>query len=274
MVRARTIRWRATGRCQTQCNEAVLYGRNSLLNSEKVMPRSARVVLPGQPHHVTHRGNNRCMIFLDNDDHSNCMHLLAEYAPNAGCKIHVYALMGNHIHLLVTPDDADGLEHFMHGFAMTYAKHFNRRYGRTGTLWEQRYASCAVDSDRYFISCSNYIEMNAVRAAIVANPADYRWSSFHCNALGVRDQLVTPHALYENLAKSPERRRERYLALFSNHLDPADLVAIRAATRSRTLLGSEKFRCEAESLLGRSLTRKPRGGDRKSRNALSGVSPD
>jgi putative transposase len=227
------------------------------------MPRTARVVLPGQPHHITHRGNNRCPIFLDEEDSQNCMELLLKHGPTAECETHAYAFMGNHIHLLVTPSEADGLERYMHGFAMNFARYFNGRYGRTGTLWEGRYASCVIESTRYFFRCIRYIELNPVRASLVVQPAQYRWSSFQCNALGVHDPLVTPHRLYQSLAKSPELRRDRYLALFDEHLDRDDLDAIRAATTSRSILGSEDFRLEAEFILGRPLSRKKRGGNRK-----------
>lgn len=228
------------------------------------MPRAARVVLPGVPHHVTHRGNNRMRIFDDDQDCLVFRQLVLNYSKKLGCDVHSYVLMGNHVHLLVTPREPNSLSRFMQRVAMMYSRYFNKRYGRTGCMWEGRYGSSVIESARYYFTCCRYIELNPVRAQLAANPLEYRWSSFHRNALGTYDPLITPHSLYDALSENPRVRFARYQAIFSSHLDSHDIKAIRSATSSGAFVGGDNFRSILESALGRSLFRNRHGGDRRS----------
>jgi REP element-mobilizing transposase RayT len=148
-----------------------------------VMPRHARLELPGTPLHITQRGVNRCAIFLDDDDRCHFLRLLRERAAISEVAIHAYVMMGNHVQLLATAAraGAGAVARMMHGVCMCYVQTFNRRHGRTGTLWEGRYKSCLVDSERYLLTVYRYIELNPVRAAMVDLPEHYRWSSVQAN---------------------------------------------------------------------------------------------
>ncbi len=140
------------------------------------MARLPRPDLAGIPQHIVQRGNNRLPCFLDDEDRQRYLQLLLEALGRFGCRLHAYVLMDNHVHLLMTPGEAGAVSRLMHTFARNYAGLFNHRHGRSGTLWEGRYKSCLVDSDGYFLACSRYIELNPVRAWMVAEPADHPWS--------------------------------------------------------------------------------------------------
>ncbi|MEP6779637.1 MAG: transposase [Gemmatimonadaceae bacterium] len=183
------------------------------------MSRQHRSIIPGNPLHITQRGNNRSSMFHDLSDYHYCMELLGKSSKKYGCAVHAYVLMGNHLHLLLTPEDRDGPARMMQSVGLNYVRYFNRRNERTGTLWEGRYRSKSIHSERYFLACSRYIELNPVRALLAEHPSKYRWSSFHSNANGKHDPLIRPHDIYQNLDVTIEGRQARYLALFAMHLD-------------------------------------------------------
>ena len=122
--------------------------------------------------------------------------------------------MTNHVHLLMTPETETGVSQLMQALGRYYVRYINNLYSRTGTLWEGRYKSTLVDSDNYFLIVSRYIELNPVRADVVAEPSKYPWSSYQQNARGKLNELITPHPLYLALAKTDKTRQKRYAALF------------------------------------------------------------
>ena len=201
------------------------------------MPRPLRFVLPGHTLHLIQRGNNRAACFVDDDDRERYLAALHRASNRARCAIHAYVLMSNHTHLLVTAEDASAAARMMQSLGPAYVRSFNWRHGRTGTLWEDRYRSGLIDSERYFLQCSRYIETNPVRAGMVQEPGAYRWSSFRSNAQGEFDALVRPHAVYLALGGGASARREAYRALFDTPLDSILLDAIRSATRYGVALG-------------------------------------
>lgn len=142
------------------------------------MPRKAREVLAGYPHHVILRGLNRQSIFLQSDDFQKFMDLVFQREQSTNLQIHAYVLMDNHVHLLVTPLDVQALSAFVKSFSQKYVQYFNFRYKRTGTLWEGRFKSYPIKDDAYALACQRYIELNPVKAKMVAHPRDYLWSSY------------------------------------------------------------------------------------------------
>lgn len=139
--------------------------------------------------------------------------------------------MTNHLHLLATPEDAAAVGQCIQSFGVRYARYFNERYGRTGTLWEERYFSEVIDSELYFFQCSRYIELNPVRANIVQNPEEFSASSFRRNALGEADTIVSPHPLYQALAQSAAERATAYRFIFKDHLELVDAQRERLSTK-------------------------------------------
>ena len=228
------------------------------------MARPPRIVVPGQPLHIIQRGNNRQSCFFADDDYRFYLAILKDAADRYGCRVHAYVLMTNHVHLLLTPDSVEAPSLMLQSVGRRYVRYVNAVYRRSGTLWEGRYKSTLIDSERYLFTCSRYIEFNPVRARRVEDPGVYQWSSYRFNADGLADALVSPHPLYEQLGDNPASRRAAYRALFSNHVDARELDAIRGATETGAVLGNDRFRSEIESALHRRVDRQPHGGDRKS----------
>jgi putative transposase len=215
------------------------------------MPRRARLNLPGIPWHVVQRGNNRGACFFESKDYRYYLAVLREQAARFGCAIHAYVLMTNHVHLLLTPTAAESAGGLMKSLGQHYTQFVNRKYGRTGCLWEGRFKSCLTRDERYVLNCYRYIEFNPVRAGIVGHPRDYAWSSYMCNGEGAVDALITRHEHYSALGLTDESRQAAYRQLLSRALDDASLAEIRAATKGNVVLGGQRFQEEMAQLLRR-----------------------
>lgn len=223
------------------------------------MARLPRYVLPGQPQHVIHRGNNRQAVFAGDDDYRFYRACLGEAANKHQCEIHAYVLMTNHVHLLVTPHTEAGIGKMMQSLGRRYVQYFNDTYQRTGTLWEGRYRATLVDAERYLLSCYRYIELNPVRAQIVKHPRDYPWSSYRHHADAREDPLVVDHKRYLALHRNAEQRRMAYRALFRSRLDEQTLDEIRNTLNKGWVLGGERFKEDVASLVQRRVQPLPKG---------------
>ena len=200
------------------------------------MARRARLFLSGVPLHLIQRGHNRDACFLAEVDRLVYLNMLRECAEKAGCAIHAYVLMTNHVHMLLTPAEPVAGSRMMKALSQRYVQYFNRRHQRSGTLWEGRYRSCIVENEYYFLTCQRYIELNPVRAAIVSHPGAYTWSSYSSNADGVSDSLITPHDAYRRLAPEPIDRQAAYRALFTDEIDFDVISLLRRATNANSTI--------------------------------------
>jgi putative transposase len=219
------------------------------------MPRRARLSLPGIPWHIIQRGNNRSVCFQAEADYQFYLHYLEEFAGEFGCEVHAFVLMTNHVHLLLTPERADSAALLMKHLGQRYVQYINRTYQRSGSLWEGRFRSCLTQSERYVLACYRYIELNPVRAGMVAKPQDYRWSSYHANGQGKGSTLITAHEEYRRLGRTEVERREAYRALFRAHVDQELVEQIRSATNGNFALGDGRFQKRIEQALGRRVVR-------------------
>lgn len=233
------------------------------------MPRRPRIALAGFPLHIIQRGNNRATCFFSDEDRGAYLYWLKRYAECFGIAIHAWVLMTNHVHLLVTPNAPGAASRAVQALGRRYVRYVNRAHGRTGTLWEGRFRACAVHAPEYLFRCMQYIELNPVRAAMVDEPGEYRWSSYRRNALGFDDQLVSQHPLYSALAATKEAQRLAYRALFDAPIDAPMLAHIRSATAAGHLLAGERATKAVEAAEGRRLGPAPRGRPRK--NDKNGV---
>jgi putative transposase len=202
------------------------------------MPRVARAIVPDIAVHVIQRGNNRGACFFGDADYAAYLRFLGRFAPRCGCSIHAYCLMTNHVHLLVTPHAAEACARLMKSLGQHYVQYVNRARKRSGTLWEGRFRSSLVATERYALACYRYIELNPVRAGLVAAPRDYRWSSFSANAIGDADGLLSPHPAYLGLADDALARRRQYGGLFDVSMPVEEIDEIRSAARNGRALGA------------------------------------
>jgi putative transposase len=219
------------------------------------MPRQQRLIVPDVAVHIVQRGNNRGACFFGPGDYRLYLLHLRQLAAALNCAVHAYCLMTNHVHLLVTPASPDACKALMRNLGQRYVQYVNRMYGRTGTLWEGRYRSCLAQSARYVLACYRYIELNPVRAAIVVDPADYPWSSYHSNAEESVAAWLRPHPEFLSLDDDPLRRRTIYRALIQDGVEQALLNDIRQATCGGYALGSEAFKSELTVTSGRRVSR-------------------
>lgn len=213
------------------------------------MPRKPRFFLPGVPAHVVQRGHSREPVFFEESDYRAYLDWLAEAAERYDCAIHAYVLMTNHVHILVTPKDKDGISRMMQYIGRRYVPYINNTYGTSGSIWEGRYKASLIHDEQYLLTCMRYIELNPVRANMVKRPGQYRWSSYRSNGQGKVDDLFTQHPLYLSLGKTLEQRLNAYKALFKAHIDEKILNEIRAAWQTGTPLGNEYFKAKVEKKL-------------------------
>jgi putative transposase len=210
------------------------------------MARLPRLTVPGYPHHIIQRGNNRQAIFSTSADYELLLSLIDEHARKQHVAVHGYVLMSNHFHLLATPDTEEGIPQMMQAVGRRYVRNYNMRQQRTGTLWEGRYRSTLIQAERHLLACMVYMDLNPVRAAMVVDPADYPWSS-HLHYIGRRgDKLITPHPLYWELGNTPFARDEAYVSLVSAGISEAEKRALTDATLRGWALGAPDFVAELQ----------------------------
>ena len=204
------------------------------------MPRTARVVVPDLSVHIVQRGHDRSDCFFEDSDYRAYLGYLAEFATRFACAVHAYCLMTNHVHLLVTPRAADSCALMMKNVSQRHVQRINSRLERTGTLWEGRFYSCPILSERYLLTCYRYIELNPQRAGMVLHPSQYAWSSYPQNACGDPHGFLAPHSVYLALADDAQGRAGAYRALLDEPIDAETLDQIRKATRGGYAVGSAR----------------------------------
>jgi len=219
------------------------------------MPRRARLAVAGVPWHIIQRGNNRSNCFFSETDYLFYLDTLEKQANKHGCDVHAYVLMTNHVHLLLTPEQENSAALLMKNLGQCYVQYVNKKYKRSGTLWEGRFRSCLTQSDTYVLACYRYIEMNPVRAKMVDHPRQYQWSSYRANAEGRKNALLTPHDQYLKISKEELSRRKGYRALFKNYLETENENKIREATNGNFVLGSKNFQSYIAKSLGKRVTK-------------------
>jgi REP-associated tyrosine transposase len=223
------------------------------------MPRRTRMYVAGLPYHVIQRGNNREACFYTVEDYQYYIDILEQLLSRYDVNLHAYVLMTNHVHLLATPQESDAISLLTKVLGSRYAHYINKKYDRTGTLWEGRHKSSPVDSERYLLACYRYIELNPVTAGMANSPDDYRWSSYFVNAWGESSSLVSHHLEYLNLGKDKEQRCRHYRELFKEKLNEIDLHCIRQAAHYCHPLGNERFKLKIEEKIGRCVGQSMRG---------------
>lgn len=214
------------------------------------MPRTARVVLPAYPHHVVQRGHNQQVCFVDGSDYERYLKTLAEFKRKLGVKVYAWCLMTNHVHLLLEPSNATSLGLLMR-LSGRQTRHHNRLEGRSGTLWEGRYKSSLVQYEGYLLACCRYIELNPVRARMVAAAHDYPWSGCRARLGYARSAMLDLDPCYQALGMDESARRERYSEFLRSAIPEGEWALIRTAVRRGQLTGNEAFSDQVAATLHR-----------------------
>jgi putative transposase len=205
------------------------------------MARLPRLTVPGHPHHIIQRGNNRQPIFAADADYRRLLEFLEEHSREARVAVHAYVLMSNHFHLLATPETEDGIPHMMQAVGRRYVRYFNDRQQRTGTLWEGRYRSTLIQAQRYLLACMVYIDLNPVRAGMVDSADRYPWSSHAHYVSGRTDRLITPHPIWWELGNTPFAREAAYRELVQAGLASTQERALTESTLRGWALGEADY---------------------------------
>jgi len=225
------------------------------------MPRVGRVVLPNYPHHIVQRGHNQSIVFVSDSDYRYYLANLARFKTKFYVKVYAYCLMTNHVHLLLAPGNEKSLGQLMKRLAGRQTRYRNKREGRRGTLWEGRYKSSPVDSNRYLRACVRYIELNPVRANMVATAEEFPWSSCH-DRVKRRDHFLDPIPGLEWVLAEPERYRQ----FVADAVPDAQLHLIRGAIHSGHLTGDTAFVDQVDQVFGRRIEQRKRGRPRKNKS--------
>jgi len=205
------------------------------------MARQPRLALPGYPHHVIQRGNNRQPIVLDETDRRMLYSLWLEESQRHKVAVNAYVLLDNHFHMLLTPPSDEAMSLMMQSVGRSYVRYFNKRHNRSGTLWEGRYKSSLIDSEAYLLTCMAYIDLNPVRAGLAESAEDFRWSSYKHLAGQSIDKLVTPHALYWGLGNTPFAREAAYAEFVAGGLSVATQKALTESALKGRVVGRPDF---------------------------------
>jgi len=231
------------------------------------MARLARLPLAGHTYHLIQRGNNRQAIVHDDEDRRHYLAALHECAATQKVAIHAYALMDNHVHLLLTPGTAEGMSRMMQSLGRRYVAWFNQKHGRIGTLWEGRYRAAVLEPAAYLLPAMRSIELNPVRVGLALNPEDYPWSSCQHHLGMRRDPLVTDHAQFWALGNTPFERDMLYRALLQEGGSEAERQLLVDSALKGWPLGSAQFLKKLSEQTQRPVTPRPRGRPAKAKVA-------
>lgn len=223
------------------------------------MARLARLVVPHHAHYLLQQGHDQTLIFREAADYVAFLDWLRDAARQFKVAIHAYVLMPTQLQLLATPSDADGLSRMMQWVGRHYVPYFNRKYQRSGTLWQGRFKATVVDADHYLLMCCHCIELSPVRENLVAHPDDYLWSSYPHHAGTKSDPLISDHVLYWALGNTPFQREAAYKMQIEHGVPEKDVQALMEATTKGWAFGSESFKAGLEKLTRRRVQQVKRG---------------
>jgi putative transposase len=226
---------------------------------EFAMPRKPRMYLADMPCLEIQHGNSRDACFYADQDYLSYLDCLRDACERYHVAVHAYDLIANHVHLLMTPENAEGISRVMQSVGRSYAQYLNLEYHRSATVWEGRHKASLVDAENYLLICMRYIELNPVRADMVEHPVDYRWPSFRFNGLTESSKVLSPHSVYLMLDMDISQRTCAYRSLFRRQMDDQDLHAIREAIQFSVPSGNGRFKQQLESALCRSTGYAKRG---------------
>jgi len=202
------------------------------------MPRTARIAPEENVYHILTRGNNRQDVFKDEKDYERYREILKRYKEKYKFKLYHYALMRNHVHLVLETTEKGGkLPEIMKGINLSYVQYYKNKHRHIGHFWQDRYKSIIISKDDYLLACGSYVELNPVRARVVEDPKDYKWSSYNAYAYGKKDYIVDEHPIYKGLSKDEGDRRKKYREFVKGMIK--EKAAMKGEMNRRVVYGSE-----------------------------------
>ena len=226
------------------------------------MPRTARVAPPEQVYHILTRGNNRQEIFKSDQDYQEYKKIVQRYKAKYDFWLYHYVLMTNHVHLVLETTQRGGsLSDIMKGINLSYAQYYKSRYNHIGHFWQDRYKSILISKDEYSLACGSYAELNPVRAHLVKDPKDYRWSSYNGYAFGRGDPIIDEHPIYQGLSRNGKGRRKAYREFVKGMLISKN--AMKGEMERRVVYGGADFLKKTKQLFGIEETIRTQGRPRK-----------
>ena len=204
------------------------------------MPRQARIIILNFPYHILNRGNNKEIVFFDDEDFRFFLRQVKKYKEKFGVKIYHYCAMPNHYHFLAEPQTGESLPKFMHALELVYAQYIQRKYDKVGHIWQGRYKNPIIEKEDYLAQCGYYIEDNPRRAKLVKNLKDWPWSSYQFYAFGKPDPIIDVDPEYLKLGATHEERQANYRKFIMGAEDEKWLKNIRQKL-AQGIFGSESF---------------------------------
>ncbi|MBM4141608.1 MAG: transposase [Nitrospira sp.] len=229
------------------------------------MPRLARIAPDEHIYHILTRGNNRQDVFKEEKDYKRYIEIIQRYKEKFKFKLYHYILMRNHVHLVLETTGKGGrLSDIMKGINLSYAQYYKNRHRHIGHFWQDRYKSILISKDNYLLACGSYVELNPVRAKIVEDPKDYKWSSYNAYAYGKKDSIVDEHPIYKGLSKVDGERRSKYRELVKGMIK--EKGSMKGEMDRRVAYGSDVFLKKVAKEYKVDAVIKPRGRPRKEEN--------
>ncbi len=227
------------------------------------MPRLNRPTEDGLIYHAINRGNNHADVFIDDEDRTAFLDALDRAKQRYPFRLLGYCLMTNHFHLLLRPEAGQSVSRILQSVTVAHTSRFHKRHGSVGHVWQGRFKSPVVQDDAHVLTVLRYIEANPLRAGMVADLADYPWSSFQAHGLGHADPLLNAVPLLEELGRTPAERRSRWKRRVTTTMKEKELTSVRESVRTGKPLGSDEWVKAKAEALGLDLNPRPRGRPRK-----------
>ncbi len=227
------------------------------------MGRLPRTIDDGLVYHALNRGNNRADVFSDDADRVAFLEALAKTKDRYPFRLLGYCLMTNHFHLLLRPEFGQSISRILQSLTVAHTWRFHKRHHTSGHVWQGRFKSPVIQDDAHQLVVLRYIEANPLRAQMVTDPSEYRWSSFPCHGLGRDDPLVSPFPEWEDLGRSEAERRKRWRAKVCAAQSEAELMTVRGSLRSGRPFGASDWTEQMAKRLNIELIPRPQGRPRK-----------
>jgi putative transposase len=223
------------------------------------MGRLPRAIADGLVYHALNRGNNRAAVFADDDDHLAFLQALAATQQRYPFRLLGYCLMTNHFHLLLRPEPRRSISRILQSLTVAHTWRYHRRHRTSGHVWQGRFKSPVIEDDGHLLVVLRYIEANPLRARMVTDPAEYRWSSYQRHGMGVDDPLLSDFPEWEELGRTEAERRKRWRGKVRAEQKESELAEVRRSLRSGRPFGSPEWTDRIAERLGIDLSPRPRG---------------